>query len=508
MLFSGCADPSSGDDQTDADTDGSATGTTAVSNSGTDTEGSADSTGFGSTGEAPDEPTLVPTDVDTEVVTGWCTPQADSERLIAVGPNAELWIATDSGAGSSVRIVAQAETEATFDTDGVVHVASALGGVRGSFATVNGLFTLDGPRIEALAWSGDPASIVDLCGDLSVDGDGRVFADDVYTRDLGQWWRWNAPQGATGPSPLRASGVCADREDSTFVVHDDVAWRIRPDFVATLPEFSDAAALATDEAFGLAALRDGDLWLGQGTNPSTWLRFDAGEAEAIEASDGRVFVAAGGHIYARDDGDVFELVDAEGPLGDAQLLGAAAGQIVVRRGEDLCVHGVAEPVVVRGLRPFARIRTPAISVVISDADATVSLDGDPLSLESADDDEAQLDLDLAEQGWHTLEISTPSTTRTIAFEVERLVPATFESDIAPLFEAHCSGSGCHGPTPSDADRPDLSGYDSWVERADAIRERVAVTADMPPPGSGDEPWGVEETLLLLGWLDAGLPEGE
>lgn len=506
VLISGCADPSGGDAQ--PETDGSSQGTGGASNTDADTDAAGESSGFGSTGDIPDEPTLVPTEVSTEVVTGWCTTPTDSERLIAVGPNAELWIATDSELGSNVRIVTQGETEDTFETDGVVHVASALGGVRGNFATANGLFTLDGPRIEALAWSGDPASIVDLCGDLSVDGDGRVFADDIYTRDLGQWWRWNAPEGATGPSPLRASGVCADREDATFVVHDDVAWRIRPDFVSTLPEFSDATALAADEAFGLAALREGDLWLGQGTNPSTWLRFDAGEAEAIEASDGRVFVTAGGHIYARDDGGMVELVDSDGPLGDAQLVGATAGQVVVQRGAELCVHGLAEPVAVRGIRPFARVRTPAISLVISDADAAVSLDGNPQPTELAADDETLLDLDLAEQGWHTLEVSTPSTTRRIAFEVERLVPATFETDIAPLFEAHCSGSGCHGPTPSDADRPDLSSYESWVERADAIRERVAVTADMPPPGVSDEPWGVEETLLLLGWLDAGLPEGE
>ncbi len=503
MLFSGCSEGSAGDD-TNTETDGPATGTTADE---TDTDPSEGSSGVGSTGETPEEPTVIPTDVATEDVTGWCTPRVAPERLIAIGPNAELWIATDTELGSSVRVVSEGETAGTFDTDGTVITASALGGVRGSFATSAGLFTLEGPRVDALAWPGDPASIVALCGDLSVDGDGRVFADDVYTRDLGQWWRWNAPGGATGPSMARASGVCADREDSTFVLNDTVAWRIRPDFVSTLPEFSDATALATDEVFGLAALRDGDLWLGHGSTPSAWLRFEVGAAEAVQASDGLAFIAAAGHLYAREDADVFELIDADGPLGDAELLGAAPGQVVVQRGDDLCAYGLAQPVAIRGIRPFQRVRTAALEVVIADADATVVLDGDALESE-LEDDEVWLDLEVQEQGWHTLEVSTSSTTRTIAFEVERLVPATFEADIAPMFEKHCSGSGCHGPTPSSDDRPDLSSYDSWVERADAIRERVAVTADMPPPGSGDEPWGVEETLLLLGWLDAGLPEGE
>lgn len=504
VLFSGCSEDESRADAS-RDTDDSTASTTGETDAGTDPLES--SSGDASTGEVPETPTLIPTDVATQEVTGWCTTRTAPERLIAVGPNAEVWLATDTERGSSVRIVSEAETIGTFDTDGAVLTASALGGARGSFATSSGLFTLEGPRIDTLAWPGDPASIVDLCGDLSVDGDGRVFAEDVYTRDLGQWWRWNAPEGASGVGTDRASGVCADRQDSTFVRQGPLTWRIRPDFVSTLPEFSDATALATDEAFGLAALRDGDLWLGTGDNPSDWLRFDAGAAEAVEASDGLVFVTAGGHLYARDDGGVFELVDPDGPLGDAELLGSAAGRVVVQRGDELCVVGLTEPVSIQGIRPFQRVRDASVSVVISDLDATVALDGEALQSTPQEND-ATLDLEVAEQGWHTLEVSTSNTTRTIAFEVERLVPATFEADIAPLFEKHCSGSGCHGPTPSSEDRPDLSSYESWVERADAIAERVAVTADMPPLGSGDEPWGVEETLLLLGWLDAGLPEGE
>lgn len=504
VLLSGCSEDAAREDAS-GDTEGSTSATTGETD--TDTDPSETDSADDSTGEVPETPTLVPADVSTEEVAGWCTARTAEERLVAVGPNAEVWLATDTELGSSIRVVSEGETKGTFDTDGTVIAASALDGVRGSVATAAGLFTIDGPRIDALAWPGDPASIVELCGDLSVDGDGRVFAEDVYTRDLGQWWRWNAPEGATGPHTARASGVCADREDSTFVLQDTVAWRIRPDFVSTLPEFSDATALATDEAFGLAALRDGDLWLGQGNQPSVWLRFEPGAVEAVEASDGLLFVAAGGHLYARDDEEMFELVDADGPLGDAELLGAAAGQIVVQRGDELCVHGLAEPVTVRGIRPFQRVRDSALEVRISDVDATITLDGEPLEA-ALQDGEAALDLEVADQGWHSMEISTASTTRTIAFEVERLVPATFGADIAPLFEKHCSGSGCHGPTPSSEDRPDLSSYESWVERADAIRERVAVTADMPPLGSGDEPWGVEETLLLLGWLDAGLPEGE
>lgn len=500
-LLCACSEDGAGE------TDGLASATAGETDVDTGPSDTDSETESDSTGELPEAPTVIPTNVAVENVVGWCTALAAEERLIAVGPNAELWVANDNELGSTVRILSEAETTGTFDTVGSVVTASALDGVRGSFTTPAGLFTVDGPRVDALVWPGDPASIVEVCGDLSVDGDGRVLADDIYTRDLGQWWRWHAPQGATGPSATRASGVCADREDTTFVLQETQVWRIRPDFVSTVPELAGATALAADEVFGLAALRDGDLWLRPDDSPTSWLRFDAGPTEAIAASDGLLFVETVGHLYGRDEGETFELVDADGPLADAVLLGAAAGQVIVQRGDDLCVHGFVEPFSIRGVRPFQRVRQSVLDVIISTDDLTTTLDD--VTLEPAvSDGEATLSLEVADQGWHTLEVATATATRTIVFEVERLVPATFTADIAPLFEAHCGGASCHGPTPSSADRPDLSSYESWVQRAEAIRERVAVTTDMPPPGSGNEPWGVEETLLLLGWLDAGLPEGE
>ena len=132
--------------------------------------------------------------------------------------------------------------------------------------------------------------------------------------------------------------------------------------------------------------------------------------------------------------------------------------------------------------------------------------GDLIPLSEDEAGQLQLSAEITEQGWHTLEVSHDDMTRSIDFLVERLEPATWATDIEPLFEAHCSNDACHGSGAWAQNRPDLSSYDTWVELSESIRNRVTVNADMPPPGSGD--WGVEDTLLLLSWLDAGLPEGQ
>ncbi len=448
--------------------------------------------------EVPDEPTLVPEDVTTREATGWCEALLDGERLVGVGTNAELWIAADGEAGSTIRVVAESEDIGSVNSEGPVRVVSALDGLRGSFATEQGLFTVDGPRVDTLAWPIEPDAIVGLCGDLSVDGDGRVLADgDVYTRDLGQWWRWNAPAGSIGPDFIRAAGVCADRDDTTYVLNGGVTWRVRPDFVATLPAFADAVALAADESFGLAAAAQGDLWIGDAGIPETWLRFSAGEVDALQVSDGVLFVRVQDRVFGLEDGEMFAIVDPDEALDGATFVGAAAGRLVTERDGEVCVHGLAPTVSVRGVRPFQRVRAPQLDLDVAD-DVAITLDGEPVDASFG----------LGDEGWHDLAFDDGTAQRTIAFEVERLVPATYEDDIVPLFEAHCSGAGCHSPAEGDDDRPDFSTYEGWLERADSIRERVSVTADMPPPGSSVEPWGVDEILLLLGWLDAGLPEGE
>ncbi len=473
--------------------------------------GSSTSGSEGSTGSDEAAVTLVPLELGGIAVEGPCTPLRDGERVAAVGPNAETWLARDEGEASVVRVVSILGTsDFGFETAGPLLAASALDGVRGAFATAQGLFTVAGPRVDLLAWSSDPADIVDLCGDLSVDGDGRVLTDDIHTRDLGQWWRWNAPAGVVGHSASMGmqAGACADRSGAGYLLHEGSVWSIRSNFVESLPAFEPATAVVGHDAFGVATIVDGELRVGPADEVPAAFSFEAGPVSGLAAGDDTLYVAAGDHVYAMRSGEGFrELLLEDAPLGAQTLHGAGAGGVVVQAQGAACFRGPAQPIEVVGVRPAAHRRVPGLELHISaDADALQArLDDAPIELDATEHGWSYAH-EWLDEGWHTLEVFHDGASRRIEFSVERLSEATWEADIAPMFETHCSNEACHGPTPSSQDRPDLSTYGAWVELSQAIRNRVTETGDMPPAGFSD--WGVEDTLLVLGWLDAGLPEGE
>lgn len=457
------------------------------------------------------ETTLVPLDLEATPVEGPCTTLLDGERVAAVGPNAETWLAREEGATSVVRMISvRGTSNFGFETAGPLLAASALDGERGAFATAQGLFTVAGPRVDLLAWSGDPADIVDLCGDLSVDGDGRVLTDDIHTRDLGQWWRWNAPAGVVGQSASMGmqAGACADQSGAGYLLHEGTVWSVGSSFVESLPAFEPASAVVGHDAFGVAAIVEGELLVGQPEEDPTVFSFEAGPVSGLAAGDETLYVVAGDHVYAMGPGVGFrELLHDGSSLGAQTLQGAGAGGVVLQAEGVVCFRGPAQPIEVVGVRPAAHRRVPGLNLQITaDVEAMQArLDDAPVELAPTESGWS-FSHEWLDEGWHTLEVFHEGASRRIDFSVERLTQATWADDIAPLFEAHCSNEACHGPTPSSQDRPDLSTYNAWVELSQTIRSRVAVTADMPPAGFSD--WGVEDTLLVLGWLDAGLPEGE
>ncbi len=462
-------------------------------------------------GDEDSEPTLVPLDVEAVAVEGPCTALQDGERVAAVGPNAEAWLARDEENTSMVRVISvRGTSDFGFETSGLLLATSALDGERGAFATAQGLFTVSGPRIDLLAWSGDPAAVVDLCGDLSVDGDGRVLTDDIHTRDLGQWWRWNAPAGVVGHSASMGmqAGACADQSGAGYLLHEGTVWSVRSDFVESLPAFGPASAVVGHDAFGVAAAVDGELRVGDPEQDPAVFSFEAGPVTGLAAGDEQLYIVAGDRVYTMDAGLGFRELLLEGAsLGVQTLHGAGAGGVVVQAQDEVCFRGPAKPIEVVGVRPAAHRRLPGLELQLTaDVDALQAhLDDAPIEL-SATPEGWALSVEWLDEGWHTLEVFHDGAARRIDFSVERLTQATWQDDILPLFEAHCANPACHGPNPSSPDRPDLSVYEAWVELSQTLRIRVVQSGDMPPTGLSD--WGVEDTLLVLGWLDAGLPEGE
>ncbi|MCA9695945.1 MAG: hypothetical protein KC431_00360, partial [Myxococcales bacterium] len=117
-------------------------------------------------------------------------------------------------------------------------------------------------------------------------------------------------------------------------------------------------------------------------------------------------------------------------------------------------------------------------------------------------------IDLGEAGWHTIElVGTSGVSRRIDLELRVPTVGTWLDDIQPLAELHCATNGCHGPEVADMGRPVLSDYEGWVLSADAIRARVGLSGDMPPPAARLPTWDAEEVALILTWLEAGMPIG-
>ena len=161
----------------------------------------------------------------------------------------------------------------------------------------------------------------------------------------------------------------------------------------------------------------------------------------------------------------------------------ARGGVVVEGPDGLCFRGPEDPIELHGIRSAAHRRVSNLDVTIL-TDATeleAALDGTPVPLDVGPDGTMRFVTEDLDEGWHTFEVSHGESRRITEFAVERLTPATWSEDIAPLVEEHCSAAGCHDADATGDGRPDLSTYATWVDLAETVRTRVAVTADMPPP---------------------------
>ncbi len=75
--------------------------------------------------------------------------------------------------------------------------------------------------------------------------------------------------------------------------------------------------------------------------------------------------------------------------------------------------------------------------------------------------------------------------------------AAWRATIQPIFSNSCAQ--CHRP--GGIANIDLSTYQSWVSRRDALRMRVIVRADMPPPGN---PLSATDRAAIGTWLMSGM----
>ncbi|MEX1363138.1 MAG: hypothetical protein AB1Z98_08435, partial [Nannocystaceae bacterium] len=379
------------------------------------------------------------------------------------------------------------------------------------------LWEIRGQWPVALPWPEGSGAPRQLCGDPSSDANGFVVADGLLHRDHGQWWEWTRP----GDEPwadadwlASSAGACLGTDGELWLADErGQGWRISVDYAQRV-EALDGADAAVLLGGTVAARRDGELLTGD--DARSRVIFEAGEVGELSAGGDTLWVAAGDRLYRGPSYDgqagAFETVTIDGePVVPGLLRAEPGGGVWTVDADRACYLREAPPVRVRGVHHLERISTETVEIVVQPITGSLvheaRLDGETLPL-SADAGQWHAEPQALEPGWHALEIDTETHTRSLVFEQRRVGDLTWTGDIEPLFEAHCSGAACHGPGLADGSRPDLSSWDAWVEREESILRRVVNQGDMPPVGARQDDWGLETTLMISEWFEAGAAAGE
>jgi len=517
----GCAGGESDGNDRFADSDASAGSDDGDSSDDDETPPRAGGDGVGDDDDD-DDREVVPLDGPSEPYSLTCQARPSTSVVRGVSPNGDLWVAVPQGSDTVLTSFSgggQARTWLVPFAEGAATAVRPWSATEAVVTGADGLWTFDDGDLDSIRWiDGEPAPI-GLCGDASVEGDGFVLADDLYTRDLGQWWRWNLPGDpiASGDALAVVAGACAGPSDVAWLRRGTAVWSVTTSFVGAEPELEPSDGIAADDSFGVASLVGGDLVVLAEAKRTT-LTFEAGAATSVSAAPGVLWTVAGDRLYRHIDGQVVEArrddpgADHAAVAPDA-IWADATGGAWLEIGDELCRMAPSnEPTVeVFGVRDYQRRRSDSLeaTIVVSDGSTpSVSLDGEWLTATEASGTWT-VSAQALPEGWHTLTIELDGgVSRQLRFAVDELVAATWEDDVVPLFEEHCAGAGCHGPNPTMGTQPDLATYEQWSALASTIDGRVVLTGDMPPLGARKESWGVDEVLLIAGWLDAGLPRNE
>jgi hypothetical protein len=430
--------------------------------------------------------------------TATCTTIAPESRVVGVSSEGELWYV--DAVTNRTRVLDASGTEAP----AVARIDDSSFAIpwsqKSAALIVDGaLWSVDGAEREFRQTPPELGTIGLLCGDPLAERGAFVSTDrGLFERLGGFWWRWTAADGSSFGAPrqlVRNDGSCAGTDGALWMVTTaDELWQISPTDARVVATGVGAVTPAGPE--GAAALVGDALMMG---SPWHEVRFTSGTPRRIAGGGGGLWVQVGDFIYLRQDG-VWRIVDGVGP-GSLAMYPHAAGGAWFEYPDKVCHASLAEPLVIRGLRPYEhRIVATTNLTVSSGADSlTVERDGAAVSTVTGPGDHNLVGFDLGAAGWHELTLKAGAASRKVPYLVVDLPLRSWEVDIKPLFEQRCAGAPCHGPATTGT-QVDLSTYQSWRSRAGRIRERL-LRGQMPPI----PPQLTPDTLaIVLDWIEGGM----
>ncbi|MCH9681797.1 MAG: hypothetical protein K0V04_10220 [Deltaproteobacteria bacterium] len=480
------------------------------------TEGDSESDSEGLPDRSPVVEQVVPLDLATTPLTAQCFDLEAAPQQWSVAPQGQLWLRMDA---QTWRVVDRFGADGTQLLPTDVEALQAHGSDR-ALAIIDGQLTdIVGQLPLPMTWPESLAAPVALCGDPSTDGNGFVVAQGLVHRDRGQWWSWTSPAGEAWADVAwlaQNGGACIGADDELWLGRDNgEAWRITGDLAVRVESLDDAQTVVLVDPLGAAAIVDQRLLVGD-HGAFTDYRFEAGEVSAISAGGESLWVRAGGELHRLLDGEFTHVQLDDAPVEAETLIAEAGGGLWTMTDGEVCHLRPAPPVRVAGIQHLQRWSEEMLQIAVELDTGSQLGDArlDDAALTLTDDGMGQLRAapQTMDEGWHLLEIDVNADgavhTRRLRFEQRRAGDVTWEEHIQPLFEEHCSGGACHGPSVDDGTRPDLSSYAEWLDRENSILERVVVQGDMPPFGSREPTWVLDTVLTVAEWFETGAEQDQ
>lgn len=496
----------------------------------TDTDAFDDETSDSSP-EGPDrEPAsdpVVPLDAATLELDGRCFDLESAPMEPTASPEGHLWLRTSD---TTWRVLDPFGRDTVQVLPAAATALQAWGAERAFFVEEAALWDVTSEWPLPLGWPTTLPTPTRVCGDPSTDANGFVLAEGLLYRDGGQWWQWTDPSGepfADVAWLATNASTCLGPDGELWLARQSgEVWRITGAEATRVPALDGSEAAALVEGGGVAAIQDGTLVIGDPTEQWRW-HFEAGPVHAVASGGDSLWIAAGPALYRMRDGEVLQALHHGEPiLADTLLADAGGGVWILSPRTAPHLHGPAPtachlrpspPIAVEGVHNLQRTSEETVELSVQVHSGTVfsaaRLDGELVAMEPDGLGRYHVATPLPlSEGWHTLEVlasgSRGATTRRLRFEQRRIGDLTWERDIEPLFQEHCSGAACHGPELGDGTRPDLSQYEVWLAREAKILDRVVTKGDMPPFGARKDSWGLDAQLTVSEWFETGAARGD
>ena len=445
----------------------------------------------------------------TLTATAACQPLQAGERAWSVDSEGHLWLARPANGGTELRVLDAwaLRPEQRYNTlFGTIDALQAESGTVASAISAGGLWSfVDGNRISITA-PFIPSSSASTCG--SIGRDAFVLSDgQLYERRSETWFQWQGlDQALVSPSRLLdRDGACRGTGDSLLIASGNrTVWSLTPSAITqTRAHRADLSAVRAQEVL---FARDGLLY----REPADWksYSFDLGLVRTLSAA-GRLRWLIAGQELVRVAGQTVERASVQLPSPEqAQLHAFASGGVWAVTPAQVCAVVPPRMLRVSGVRMGQASTEDRFRLRARTNDSATNiaarLNGAELAPVRTENDWLVFESPI-EVGWNRIDLSTSPerVTRTIEIKREPIVQRSWQTDIQPIYQAHCSDSACH-VADSAANAPDLSSFMAWVARAESIRIRVVETQDMPPLASRGPTWGEEAITTIREWLAGGL----